>query len=405
MKSVKVRWFIAVLLFVATGLSFLDRQVLSVAIIEIQEEFGLTDVQYGWVNTSFLIGYALMFTVGGWLIDRHGSRLGLAASVGIWSLANVLHGIMNGFHQLAAYRFLLGVGEGGCFPGAARAVYEWFDKKERALANGIAIGGSAIGAVIAPPLTVWISNAHGWRWGFVIPGLIGILWVVVWLAVAKRPARAVDKEPAVVERPIPLGRLARIRALWVFVAIRFCLDPVLYFLMFWIPKYLSAERDVSYAVIGSLFWVPFLALGVSNILGGWISDQLMNRFGFSVNRSRKTIMGFAALLTAVAPLIAFVSSVHVAVMLMSVVMFAHGFWITNYITAISDMFGAGATSTVVGVSGTAGALSALMVNPLIGMVAENIGYTPLWVAAGMMYPLGFFILVLFIPKIGPIQLK
>lgn len=403
----KVRWFIAALLFIATGLSFLDRQVLSVAIIEIQEEFSLTDVQYGWVNTSFLVGYALMFTVGGWLIDRYGSRLGLAASVGVWSVANMLHGVMNGFHQLAAYRFLLGVGEGGCFPGAARAVYEWFGKKERALANGIAIGGSAIGAVIAPPLTVWISNMHGWRWGFVIPGFIGILWVLIWLSVARSPRQSTTQvQPSVrKEKLIPFGKLLGVNALWVFVVIRFFLDPVLYFLMFWIPKYLSTERAVSYEMIGSLFWIPFLALGISNILGGWISDRLMGRSGFSINRSRKTIMGLAALLTAVAPFIAFVSSVQVAVMLMSVVMFAHGFWITNYITAISDMFGAGATSTVVGLSGTAGALSALLVNPLIGNVVENVGYTPLWIGAGMMYPIGFLILILFIPKISPIQFK
>lgn len=406
MHNNKLKWIVAVLLFAATGLSFLDRQVLSIAIIEIQEAFSLTDVQYGWVNTSFLVGYALMFTVGGRLIDRYGSRLGLGISVGVWSIANVMHGAMANFYHLAAFRFLLGVGEGGCFPGAARAVYEWFDKKERALANGIAIGGAAIGAVIAPPLTIWISGLYGWRWSFVIPGLVGIAWVACWLLLPRRHGR--KRQPVQAEQPkkqqISLSALLRIKEVWVFIAIRFCLDPVLYFLMFWIPKYLSSARSISYETIGALFWIPFLALGISNILGGWISDRLMNGMGLSINRSRKTIMGIAAAMTLVAPLIAYVSSVGTAITLMCVIMFAHGFWITNYITSISDMFGSHATSTVVGLSGTAGALSALLVNPLIGQVVEQVGYTPLWIATGMLYPLGFIILITFIPRITALKL-
>lgn len=400
MNSVKLRWFVVSMLFIATGLSFLDRQVLSIAIIEIEEAFDLTDVEYGWVNSSFLVGYALMFTLSGWLIDRHGGKVGLAASVGVWSVANILHGVMNGFHQMVAFRFLLGLGEGGCFPGAAKAVNEWFDRKERALANGIAIGGAAIGAVIAPPLTIWISNAHGWRWSFVIPGLIGVAWVLMWLFLPNRHRRTTQVARPAQHQVFSLAHLLRIKEVRAFVVIRFLLDPVLYFLMFWIPKYLSAERGVSYDAIGNLFWIPFLALGLSNILGGWISDRLINKWGFSVDRGRKTVMGLAALLTMAAPAIAFVSSVELAVFLMSLVTFAHGFWITNYITSISDTFGSAATSTVVGLSGTAGALSALAVNPLIGKVVASVGYTPLWIASGAMYPLGFLILVVFIRRIG-----
>jgi ACS family hexuronate transporter-like MFS transporter len=149
----------------ATGLSFLDRQVLSIAIISIQKEFGISDVEYGWVNTSFLLAYALMFTVGGWLIDRFGAKRGLGVAVGVWSVANVLHGFMTGLPQLIAFRFLLGMGEGAWFPGAAKTVYDWFDKKERAFANGIAIGRAAIGAVVAPQLTIWLSDLYGLRSG------------------------------------------------------------------------------------------------------------------------------------------------------------------------------------------------------------------------------------------------
>lgn len=404
MSNIKLRWLVVGFLFLATGLSFLDRQVLSVAIIEIQEEFNMTDIQYGWVNTCFLIGYALMFTMGGWLIDRYGGRTGLAVSVGVWSFANVLHGIMNGFAQLASFRFLLGLGEGGCFPGAAKSVSEWFDKKERAFANGIAIGGSAVGAVIAPPLTIWISGNYGWRWSFVIPGVIGIIWVIGWLMLPKKRKPPVEQEAIAVPR-VSFGAVLRQKQVWVFVVIRFLLDPVLYFLMFWIPKYLSTERGLTYEAIGNLFWIPFLALGISNILGGWLSDRLINRHQYSINKSRKTVMGAAAILTMVAPMIAFVSSVEVAIFLMSLIMFAHGFWITNYITSILDVFGSRATSTVVGISGTFGALSALLVNPLIGKVVASAGYTPLWILSGLMYPLGFIILLSFIPNISPVKIK
>jgi ACS family hexuronate transporter-like MFS transporter len=399
------------MVFVATGLSFLDRQVLSMAIIQIQQEFHISDIEYGWVNTSFLISYALMFTLGGWLIDKFGAKKGLALAVAVWSVANGFHGLMTNLSQLITFRFFLGLGEGACFPGAAKAVYDWFDKKERALANGIAIGGSAIGAVIAPPLTIWLSQLYGWRAGFVIPGLIGIAWVVVWLLIPWKSKTALDLPadvPASVQLPAPvsteafsLWRILKFKQTLVFIGMRFLLDPVMYFMLFWIPKYLSEARGVSYERIGELFWIPFLALGLSNILGGWLSDKLIAR-RFSINKARKTVMGIAAALTLAVPFAAWVNSVEVAVALMSVYMFAHGFWITNYITAISDVFGQKATSTVVGLSGTAGAISGLLVNPLIGKIVSQYSYTPMWIASGVLYPCVFIGFLLLIPKIKPL---
>lgn len=405
MNKHKARWFIVAMLFIATGLSFLDRQVLSIAIIKIQDEFNITDVQYGMVNTSFLVSYALMFTLGGRLIDIVGSKKGLAFSVGLWSIANTLHGVMHNFYQLIAFRFLLGMGEGGCFPGAAKAVYEWFDKKERALANGIAIGGSAIGAVIAPPLTIWLAAKYGWRGSFVVPGIAGLIWVVVWLAISWRKRGVeIDHRKVSLKKTemIPFLYLLKKRQTWIFIIIRFMLDPVFYFLMFWIPKYLNEQRGLSFERVGNLFWIPFLALGISNIIGGWFSDKLIEK-NFSINRARKIVMGIAALLTVVAPFIEWVSSVEVAISLMALFMFAHGFWITNYITAISDVYGEKATSTVVGLSGTAGAISGLLLNPLMGLIIQHFSYQPLWIASGLMYPLAFIILIAFIPKIKPLQ--
>lgn len=401
------RWFILGMVFIATGLNFLDRQVLSMTILKIQDAFHISNVQYGMINTSFLISYAVMFTLGGRLIDKIGGKAGMALSVGIWSLASCLHGLVTGFHQLLAFRFLLGVGEGGCFPGAARTVYEWFHAKERALANGIAIGGAALGAVLAPPMTSWISGQYGWRWSFVIPGLVGLAWVGIWLLLSWRKAAA-GRQPAAVAPPkapaVSLLALLKTPQARVFILIRFLLDPVFYFLMFWVPKYLSEVRQVSFERIGELFWIPFLALGIANIAGGWFSDLLVAR-NLSVNQARKVVMGLAAALTLVAPLIARVSSVEAAIFLMAVLMLAHGCWITNYITAISDVFGQQATSTVVGLSGTAGAVSALLLNPLLGMVVEKYSYGPLWLASGLMYPLAFVLLLRFIPTIQTLTMQ
>jgi ACS family hexuronate transporter-like MFS transporter len=400
MKKNYIRWWVVFLVFIATGLSFLDRQVLSIAVIRIQKEFGFSDVEYGWVNTSFLLSYALMFTVGGWLIDRIGAKKGLGIAVGVWSVANALHGAMTNLPQLLAFRFLLGIGEGACFPGAAKTVYEWFDKKERALANGIAIGGSAIGAVAAPPLTIWISNTYGWRAGFVLPGLIGVVWVIVWLLTPWRQAGTTVGIPQESTK-IPFRTVLKQRETWVFVLMRFLLDPVMYFMMFWIPKYLSEARNVPFEQIGSLFWIPFLALGISNILGGLFSDQLVKR-DVSTGRARKIIMGCAAALTLAVPLTEYTSSVAIAVALMALYMFAHGCWITNYITAISDVFGPGATSTVVGLSGTAGALSSLLLNPMMGKIIQEYSYKPLWVASGLLYPVAFVAFILLIARLKPL---
>lgn len=385
------------MVFIATGLNFLDRQVLSIVIIRIQEEFGITDVQYGLINTSFLIGYAVMFTVAGRLIDNVGSKAGLAVSVGIWSIANCMHGLVNNFSQLLGSRLLLGLGEGGCFPGAAKSVNEWFGVEKRAFANGVAIGGAAIGAVVAPPLTIYLASGFGWRSAFVIPGLIGVVWVAIWLLIRK-PGREAPVGAVPSPRRTSFLTILKNKHALVFIIIRFLLDPVVYFIMFWVPKYLNEERHVSFERIGELFWIPFLALGLSNIAGGWFSDRLV-ALRFSINAARKTVMGVAAFLTLCVLFITSVSSPELAVALMALFMFAHGFWITNYITSISDVFGANGTATVVGLSGTAGALSGLLINPLIGLVVQQYSYSPLWFVAGLLYPMAFIIFVIFVPQI------
>jgi len=396
-----IPWTIVTMAFFATALSFLDRQVLSISIIRIQEDFHISDVEYGFINTGFLISYAIMFTVGGILIDRYGSRIGLGFSVGIWSLATLLHTFANNAFHFGFYRFLLGVGEGGAFPGAIKAVVEWIPKSKQALANGIAIGGSAIGAVVAPPLCVYLIQVTGWRGVFVVTSVIGFIWLVVWLLLPKRKTTLLqpEKDSNTVARIRPkLIGLLRIKEVWVFILIRFLLDPIFYFYMFWIPKFLNESRGADLVQIGKLFWIPFMALGLSNVLGGWISDKVLMRTA-SLDKARKSVMGAAALLTMPAVLVRFIPSVELVIVIMTIAFFAHGLWITNYITAISDIFGKSATSTIVGFSGSAGALSSLIINPIMGLIIMKYSYDPLWVYAGLMYLICFIGFVIFIPKI------
>ena len=398
-------WIIVGLLLLATSLSFLDRQVLSISIIKIKGDLNISDVQYGFINTGFLVGYAIMFTLGGILIDRFGSRLGLAFSVGFWSFATALHSTANSVLHFGVFRFMLGVGEGGCFPGAIKAVIEWVPKNKHALANGIAIGGSAIGAVVAPPLSVYLLGIVGWRMVFLITGSFGFIWLLTWLFFTKGQQRSTlladDKSAPETENKkeaIKLTSLLKNKEALVFIFMRFMLDPIFYFYMFWIPKYLNEYRDLSLTAIGKILWIPFLALGIANILGGWFSDRIYIRTS-DLNLARKLVMGIAAAMTIPLVSIGVIHSTLIIMVLVCLAFFAHGLWITNYITSIGDVFGKHATSTVVGLSGSAGAVLALVLNPVIGYIVSNYSYSPMWWYAGIMYPLIFFCFIWLIPEI------
>lgn len=395
-------WIITFMLLGATALSFLDRQILSISIIKIKEDLGITDIEYGFINSGFLISYAIMFTLGGVLIDRYGSRIGLGFSVAFWSIATSLHSLAHSALHFGIFRFFLGIGEGGCFPGAVKAVMEWVPKNKRALANGIAIGGSALGAVVALPMCAFFLGFTNWRIVFLGSGIIGLMWFIVWWILTRkkhsfRHAQEVHQNSV---KPISWKNIfgaMKSKEARVFIIIRFLLDPIFYFYMFWIPKYLSDARGMELDTIGYITWIPFLALGVANVIGGWLSDIAFKKSG-NVDFSRKIVMGIGATMTIPVLFITNINSVVLVVFIMSLAFFAHGLWITNYITSISDVFGKTTTSTIVGLSGTAGAISSLIINPLTGYIVAY-SYTPLWIYAGIMYPVAFMIFTIFLPKI------
>lgn len=403
----KIPWIVVGLLFVVTALSFLDRQVLSMSIIRIKEDIAISDSDYSWITNGFIAGYAIMFTLGGVFIDKFGTKLGLALSLAIWTIASGLHSIAATVSAFVIFRFILGIGEGACFPGVIKGVIEWIPVQKRSLATGIAIGGSAIGAVIAPLMAVYLLDSIGWRLMFLVTPAISLVWIGFWLYYNNKKNSVYKVQQLNVEPDKPVKKYSfkavlKNKNAWTFIGMRMLFDPIFYFLMFWIPKFMSESRGISLELIGKLFWIPFLVLGVSNILGGFLSDKLFTKTQ-SINKARKILMGIGAVLTISVLFIPNVDSAYGVIALISLFFFAHGIWITNYSTAVGDVFGSKATSTMFGLTGTFGAVSAFIVNRGIGYVVTNYSYDPLWLWAGLMYPLAFVALLVFIPKIKKIE--
>ena len=380
-------WGLCGLLFAATALSFLDRQVLSVLAPNITAEFHMTNAVYSRVVFAFVLSYTVMFTLGGRLMDTLGTRLGLALSVAVWSVASGLHAGAGGAASRGAARFLLGVGEGACFPAVTKGAVEWMPVEQRALAVGFANGGSAFGAVLAPPLTAWVAGAWGWRSAFLCTAILGGLWLAAWLS-ACRGLPATPRAARVSLR----GLLARPAVRRLLIA-RFFFDPVFYFYMFWIPQYLSRERGMSLAGIGALTWIPFFALGVTNIAAGRLSDSLVAR-GWAPRRARLTLMLVAALLTPASGLAALAGTPALAITLMSVLMFAHGIWIANFITLIGDTVAPGEVATAVGLTGTCGGIAGMLSNLVTGPVVDHYSFMPVFLVSAVLYPIAWLILVL-----------
>lgn len=395
----KNAWVLCWLMFAATALSFLDRQVLSVLAPQLMAELGMTNTDYSRVVSAFVFSYTIMFTAGGWLVDRLGTRWGMTLCLAVWSVASAAHGFARNAFGLAVARLFLGFGEGGCFPAATKGACEWFPSEKRALAIGIANGGSAFGAVLAPPLTAWMAWQFGWRGAFFATGLLGVAWLVAWLIVARKLPAVTPASPAAMqaqpaaEPAVRWGELLRDRRVWRILGARFLFDPVFYFYMFWIPQYLSRERGFSLERIGALYWIPFLALGISNVASGQLSDRLV-RHGWTPRQTRVRLLFIAAMLSPVSCLVVLAPDAGWALGLMSCLMVAHGLWICNFLAHISDQFPAKTIATVVGLSGTVGGAAGFIASLIIGPVVDHYSFTPVFITAAVLYPAALVVLVL-----------
>ncbi|MDZ7638432.1 MAG: MFS transporter [Bryobacterales bacterium] len=384
------------LVFWATVINYLDRQALSVAAPVLREEFGMSNVDYSRVVFGFMLAYTVMNGVSGALIDRLGTRLGYALCIAWWSAAAILHAWATGPWTLGAARFLLGMGEAGNWPAGVRVVAEWFPPKERALASGIFNSGSAVGAILAPPLVAWILLSYGWRWAFVAVGATGFVWLLFWW-----PSYRTPEEPASVEDSIaiPVGRLFRNRFVWAFTISKIFLDPVWYFYIFWFPEYLKTSRGFDMASIGKYAWIPFLVAGFGNLLGGALAAGAMRR-GASLNVARKgSVSLFACMMTAAIPAV-LVSDVWLSIALVSVAMVGYTGSSANLLSVPADVFPKSVVASVYGIASMGSGFGGMLFALITGWLVDTVSYVPVFFLFGLLPLICTAILWL---ALGPIE--
>jgi MFS transporter, ACS family, hexuronate transporter len=409
-----LRWRIAILVSVAIAISYLDRQTLPVAVSAIARDIPLSNQRFSALQSAFLLSYALMYVGGGKLVDTLGTRIGFAVIMTFWSLANASHALATSFAMLMVSRFLLGMGEGGGFPAATRAVAEWFPAKERATAMGIINAGTAVGAVIAPPLIALVLNYSGWRWIFVVTGGLGLLWTWWWISSYFSPAN--HPEPMVREQfasaseaqdsePRPRWfDLLRIRESWGLVSAKFLSDAAWYFYLFWLPKYLYDARGFDVRAVGTFAWIPYAAAGVGCLLGGWFSSYLVKR-QFSLGVARKLALGLSA---AVMPSILLVPRLPVAwaLMIFSIAYFGQQSWSTLVMVLPTDLFPGNVVGSVAGLVGFGGAMGGIAFGQLVGYLLDHgFGYGVVFSLAATFHVAAFVIILATVPVVHSLNLE
>jgi ACS family hexuronate transporter-like MFS transporter len=408
-KVGNVRWVIIGMICMITVINYIDRQTLSVLAPTIRETFGMTNTDYSRVVTTFLLGYTLSQALSGRLLDRIGTRVGFMVFVGIWTFASTMHAVAATVIQLALFRFILGIGEAGNWPGAAKAVAEWFPVRERAFAMAIFNSGSTLGAVIAPPVIAWVALSFGWRKAFFIGAGLSALMMLAWyfyyytpdrhpkLSATEREYIASGQSPddaTAVRRP--WLSLFRYRQLWAVVVARFFTDPIWWFLISWLPNYLKSERGFSLQLIGLLAWIPFLFADIGTLSGGAISSLLIRR-GWTVDKARKVVLitSMALVPIGVAGIVG-IRSDALAIASISLIAFAFQSWIANIHTIPSDCFPKQDVGSVFGIGGTAAGIASMLFTLLVGYIVDHFSYTPVYFMVGVMGPLGaaLFLLVM-----------
>jgi MFS transporter, ACS family, hexuronate transporter len=391
--STRIRWLILSLLFLATTINYVDRQTLSILAPTIRAEFHLTEVDYSRVVSAFLLSYTVMYAVSGRIIDKVGVRMGMAASILWWSLATMATSLARGGLSLTWFRFALGVGEPGVYPAGLRAMAEWFPERERAMAAGIFSSGSAVGALVAPPLIAFLAIRFGWRYAFLLPGVIGLFWLPVWLLLYRN--RAGKPQNAAPSRS--WLKLVQDRKVLALVLPRFASDPVWYFYLFWLPDYLQRSRHFSLAQVGFYGWIPFLFADLGNVLGGVSSDWLV-RLGWAPARSRVLVLVAGACLGPLGAFVGLVDKVAVAIAITCLVAFLTQSWSTNIGTLALDVLPVSESSSVIGLMGTIGSLGGILFSQVLGIVVGHFGYSAAFILSSALQPIAAVtLLVLFGP--------
>src|SRR5688572_6037117 len=418
-----IRWHIAILTSAAIAISYLDRQTLPWAIGAIRADIPISNQLKAALDTAFLVTYGLMYLGGGRLMDRLGTRRGFIIIMLFWSLACASHGLAGGVVMLAVSRLLLGVGEGGGFPAATRAVAEWFPVRERSTAMGIINGGTAVGAVVAPPLIALVLTEVGWfglapwRWVFFLTGALGILWTIWWWRAYFRPedhpgitpAERALIQPAVdvsgspgADRLISLRELLAHRETWGVVLAKFLSDAAWYFYLFWLPTFLFDTFNFDIKTASAVGWIPYAASGVGCLVGGGLSSWLLGR-GHSVDRARKIALGLSAALMPWVIFVPMMSSVPLVIVVFSLAFFGQQSWSTLVMILPTDLIPRRAVGTVAGLVGLGGAMGGVVLGQTAGWLLDHgFSYTPVLLIAGSLHVLAFVVICVLIPRVRPL---
>jgi ACS family hexuronate transporter-like MFS transporter len=393
----RYRWVICALLFLATTVNYVDRQILGILATVLERQFGWSESDYGLIVTAFQTSYAIGLISFGALLDRMSTRLGYSVAITLWSIAAAAHGLANSVFGFASARFALGFGQAGNFPVAIKALSEWFDKRERALAVGLFNSGTNAGAILTPLIVPWIALRYGWRAAFVITGAVGLLWVVLWLTIYRKgPAAAVAGEPQA-----NWGELIRMRPIWVLMIARFLTDPIWWFYLFWVPKFLHSRHGITLDQVGLPLIVIYTIASGGAVFGGWLAATLLNR-GWSLTAARKGAIFACALL--VTPMVfgATVSSTWAAVLIVGLAAAGHQGWASNLFAMHAELFPKNAVSSAVGLTGFGGAVGGMFSATAIGFILQATGsYVPVFIWAGIAYLVVLALVHFTIPRLDP----
>jgi MFS transporter, ACS family, hexuronate transporter len=411
----RYRWVICGLLFFATTINYVDRGVLGVLAPTLEKTIGWTDSQYGDINAAFSFAYAIGFLVMGRLIDRVGTRAGYAIALTMWSLAAAGHALARSAFGFGVARFLLGIGEAGNFPAAVKTTAEWFPRRERALATGIFNAGSNVGAVVAPLVVPALALAAGWQAAFAITGLLGLVWVVLWLPLYDRPERVSRVSPEELawirsDKPdpggnIPWSQLLPHRQTWAIAVGKFLTDPIWWFYLFWSAKFFADRFGADLKKIGPPLIAIYLLADVGSVAGGWLSSRLIAK-GWTPNAARKTAMLLCALCVIPVAFAPIVPNMWAAVFLIGLAAAAHQGFSANIYTLASDMFPRRAVGSVIGIAGMSGAVGGILMQAASGRIKEMTGsYLAMFVIASCVYLLSMAAIHGLAPGLTPVSLK
>ncbi len=410
----RVRWTICAMLFVATSINYMDRQVIAILKPTLEQSIGMTEVSYGYVVDAFQIAYAIGLLAAGRLIDKLGTRIGYMLVMAVWSLSAMGHALANSVLEFGFARFFLGLGESGNFPAAIKTVAGWFPRSERSLATGIFNSGANVGAILAPAIVPWVTLRWGWHVAFLTTGLFSVLWILWWFLYYRKPTdhdtltgeelRHIHQEAAVDVGPsVPWRRLLRCRQTWAFSIAKFLTDPIWYFYLFWLPSYFSAKFNLNLSHLGLPLIIVYNVSAIGSIGGGWLPAPF-RRLGLSLNHARLTAMLFCAVLVVPIYTASSVKSVWTTIALISIAAGAHQGWSANLFTTSSDMFPRSAVGSVVGIGGMAGSVGSALFAFFAGHILQlTHSYASLFGIAACAYLLALIVLCVLAPGLRKVE--